>query len=56
MLDVELYERKSSDDETNRALTDDELLYLNAGYVYVDEAVQPNSDWCGSAESKESDK
>jgi len=49
------YESKSSDDESNRPLTDDELLYLNAGYVHFDDELQSNSDWDISTESRKSD-
>ena len=55
MRDDKPYESGSPDDESNRPLTDDELLYLNAGYVHFDGEIQSNSEWGISADSKKRD-
>jgi|GEM_PF-5150924 len=39
------HELDLSDDETNASLSEDEFLYLNAGYVHYDDDIQSGSDW-----------
>ena len=45
MRDEEYYDDVSSEDEENKPLSDDELLYLNAGYVHYDDDFESDSDW-----------
>ncbi len=45
MRDEKYHEVKSPDDESNAPLSDDDLFYLNAGYVHYDDDIQSDADW-----------
>ena len=45
MRDEKYHEYTSPDDETDVPLSDEELLYLNAGYVHYDDDIQSDTDW-----------